>query len=334
MKSLKKLLLILLTASAICACAQEATKKKLNMKKRPLYKIFQLHKEKVNYKTMPQYFIEGYQSGCFYEIYVNGLLVFKHYRNVGLANHATPINNAILKSGTQTVTVKLFPLGKIGDKSYDTLTRKTRFDLQIFKRDKGTPWEGLDYDVVKTYFAPTVTGEETDPFKYPGAPMYEETFTFEAEVPYELKGWSESQILTNMDQELLEKDILRLYTEYGEALKKRNEEKWVDMIFQSVQEQIHSESYFDKQHIKRVVDEYKNTFDNDLLEIQPLDEYDIIFGGEGRVVALKSIERKGKSAFSFIKNADYNGEKIKVRRSRYLYLHKPYGSNQLEVIRQ
>ncbi len=40
---------------------------------------------------------------------------------VGLANHAVNINDLILKSGTQTVTVKLFPLGELGEENHLTL---------------------------------------------------------------------------------------------------------------------------------------------------------------------------------------------------------------------
>ena len=108
---------------------------KKELKKRPIQQLY-AHAEQLKYPSMPQYFIEGLQSGCFYEIYVNGILTFEHYRNVGLANHAVPLNDVILKSGTQTVTVKLFPLGKAGEENHFTLDDDTRFELEIFKRDK------------------------------------------------------------------------------------------------------------------------------------------------------------------------------------------------------
>ncbi|WP_062060111.1 hypothetical protein [Aquimarina longa] len=331
MKLTRTILLLIIAAITIVACGQENKNNKASMKKRPIDKILELHKQKINYTSMPQYFIEGHQSGCYYEIYVNGFLVFNHYKNVGLANHAIPINSVILKSGTQRVTVKLFALGKIGDKEYPTLQSNTRFRLKIFKRDKATPWEGLDYDVVKEYFAPTTTGKDTGSFKNVGVPMFEETFTFEAEVPYELTGWSESEDLSN--EEDLEKQVLLFFKNYSEIIQNIDEEKWVEMVFQSEKEQIHSTDYFGKEEVEKRVNEYKNTFDNEILEVQPLDKYKIILGAEGRVVSLKSIERKGKSAFSFIQNIDYNGRRVKSRSSRYLYLHKPKGSNKLEIIR-
>ncbi|MDO6676441.1 hypothetical protein Q4517_12890 [Tenacibaculum sp. 1_MG-2023] len=59
----------------------------------------------------------------------------------------------------------------------------------------------------------------------------------------------------------------------------------------------------------------------------------MIFGGKGRIVALKSIERTGRAAFSFGVNKIRDGKLKKTRSSRYIYLHKPKGSDKLEIIR-
>ena len=64
-----------------------------------------------------------------------------------------------------------------------------------------------------------------------------------------------------------------------------------------------------------------------------LDAYKIIYGGDGKVVALKSTERKGRAAYSYGVEIEEDGEFIKERQSIYLYLHKPKGSNKLEIIR-
>ncbi len=334
MKLLKTLMFVSLTAILTMACGQGITTKKATMKKRPIQQLY-AHAEQLKYSSMPQYFIEGIQSGCFYEIYVNGILTFKHYKNVGLANHAVPLNDVILKSGTQTVTVKLFPLGKIGDKNYTTLEEDARFELEIFKRDKATPWEGLDYEVVKTYFAPTTTGEDTGAFKYAGAPMYEETFTFEAKVPYELKGWSESEVLSDMDQDSLEKEILAFYSMYGDIIYNQDEEKWAKLVEKREKEYFLSVYYNDKraEGLKLRIEDFTLPFDSKFKERFPLGKYEIIFGGDGKVVTLKSIEKKGKSAFSYAIEEIEKGESYKYKEYRYLFLHKPKGSTKLEIIR-
>ncbi len=323
---------VILSVFVFCgSCAQDH--KKNNMK-RPIEQLY-TSVDSLDYPTMSQYFVEGYQSGCFYEIYINDVLVFKHYENVGLMNHATPINDMILKSGTQKVTVKLFPLGKIDDQEFTTIDADARFRLKIYKRDKKQPYEALGYDVVKEYFAPTVSGERGGAFLNAGIPYYEETFTFEAKVPYELKGWSESQVLTELDQKELEQGILDFYNEYDDVIQKQDEKKWVEMVRKRELEYLKSVHYndFKNSKIKSRIDYFISVFDSDFVEEFPLDIYKIKLEGNGKLAVLKSTERKGKAAYSFGVKIERNGKYRKVRRSKHLYLHKPKGSNKLEIIR-
>ncbi|WP_148639442.1 hypothetical protein [Aquimarina longa] len=311
---------VLLSVFVFCgSCAQDH---KNNNMKRPIERLYS-NVESLDYTTMPQYFIEGYQSGCFYEVYINDVLVFKHYKNVGLMNHAISINDMILQSGLQEVTIKLFPLGKIDDKEYTTIDANDSFRLKIFKRDKKQPYEAGDYDIVKEYYAPLTNG----------LPYYEETFTFEAEVPYQLKGWSESQVLTEMDQKELEQEILAFYKEYGQILENRDEEKWVNFVMKREKERVHSIDYFDKENINKRTTEYIHAFDNEILEVQPLDPYKMTFYGNGRLVTLRSLKKTGKSAFFTIEQDEDENGKYKVYQFYYLFLHKPKGSNKLEIIR-
>nr|BFF36517.1 hypothetical protein BACT7_13790 [Tenacibaculum mesophilum] len=67
---------------------------------RPIDKLYS-NIQSLQYKSMNRYFIEANQSGCFYELYVNGRLMFEHFEQTGLMGHATCINDAILKSGGQ-----------------------------------------------------------------------------------------------------------------------------------------------------------------------------------------------------------------------------------------
>ncbi|WP_289064295.1 hypothetical protein [uncultured Zobellia sp.] len=283
---------------------------------------------------MPQYFIEAHQSGCFYEIWINGILGYAHYQNVGMANNAIPINENILKSGFQEVTIKLFPLGEIDGKEYTTLTERTRFTLEIFKRDKATPWEGLDYDVVHNYFAPTTTGEEAGPFAHANEPMYEETFTFNAEVPYELIGWSNSQVIEGQDD--IEQEVLNFYKEYADVIQNQDEEKWAKTVKNREQELFKSVYYNDKSNedLKKRIAYFTNTFDNEFIEKMPLDKYEITFSANGKITTLKSLDYPGESAFSFKENRNRsNGERDKYIASHYIFLHKPNGNDKLEIIR-
>ncbi|CAM1348161.1 conserved exported hypothetical protein [Tenacibaculum ascidiaceicola] len=298
---------------------------------RPIDKLYS-NIQPLQYKSMPQYFIEANQSGCFYELYVNGRAVFSHYEQTGLMGHTTCINDAILKSGIQEVTVKLYPLGQTEVERFDTFTKNARMEVKIEKYDIQV--EDSDEKVV-TFKIPEASTRSKNDIKIEGLPYYEHTFTFYAEVPYEVTGWSESQDLTKMDQKQLEKEVVAFYNELSNIVDQRDEEKWVKLIKKREVEYVKSVSYNDikESSTKGRIEELKEIFDSKFKKKEPLDPYEIIFGGDGRMVSLKSKESRGSSAFSFGIESKEDGEFIKYRYYYFVYLHKPKGSNKLEIIR-
>ncbi|MHC9089539.1 hypothetical protein ACXIHB_12580 [Tenacibaculum sp. IMCC1] len=298
---------------------------------RPIDKLYS-NIQPLQYKSMNRYFIEANQSGCFYELYVNGRMVFNLFKQVGLMGHTTCINDAILKSGMQEVTVKLYPLGQTEVERFDTFTKNARIEVKIEKYD--TQVEDSDEKVV-TFKIPEASTRSKNDIKIEGLPYYEHTFTFYAEVPYEVTGWSESQDLTKMDQKQLEKEVVAFYNNFGDIIYNQNEKTWVEMVRKRELEILKTELYNNMKNstILDRIEGFKQMFNSTFKRKVPLDKYKMIFGGKGRIVALKSIERTGRAAFSFGINDTYLGKKRKTRISRYIYLHKPKGSNKLEIIR-
>ncbi len=306
---------------------------------RPIDKLYS-NIQPLQHKSMPQYFIEADQIGCFYELYVNGRLVFEHFEQTGLMGHTTCINDAILKSGKQEVTVKLYPLGQTEVERFDTFTKNAKINIEVTKWDKALEdkpnskeYENYD-DHVATFNIPN-TEDKNNSIRIKGLPYYEHTFTFYAEVPYEVTGWSESQDLTKMNQKQLEKEVVAFYNNLSDVIYNQDEAKWVSLVKNRELEFLKSEAYNDvnEESIKDRIRSFKQTFDSSFKRKVPLDKYKMIFGGKGRIVALKSIERTGRAAFSFGINDTYLGKKRKTRISRYIYLHKPKESNKLEIIR-
>ncbi|MGG6232402.1 hypothetical protein [Tenacibaculum sp. SDUM215027] len=298
---------------------------------RPIDKLYS-NIQPLQYKSMNRYFIEANQSGCFYELYVNGRLVFEHFEQVGLMGHTTCINDAILKSGMQEVTVKLYPLGQTEVERFDTFTKNARIEVKIEKYD--TQVKDSDEKVV-TFKIPEASTRNKNDIKIEGLPYYEHTFTFYAEVPYEVTGWSESQDLTKMDQKQLEKEVVAFYNNLSDVIYNQDEAKWVSLVKNRELEILTSEAYnnVNEHVIKSRVKEFKEDFNSSFKRKFPLDKYKMIFGGKGRIVALKSIEHRGMSAFSFGVNRTIFDKLKKIRAFRYIYLHKPKGSNKLEIIR-
>jgi len=316
------------------ACVQKK-ESKIQKKMRPIIELY-ANAQKLNYKREPVYAIRAKQNGCFYEIYVNDILVDKRYENVAIIENSPRLNDVILKSGTQKVTVKLYPPTGANGKLLKNLYYGTSFELEIRQYDKKRKGNEVS---VKNYFAPTTTGKKGGPFKYADTPYFEDTFTFEAEVPYTLKGWSESQDLRKMDKDVLEEEVLAFYVEYDKAIQSQDEEKWVAMVQHRERDYFKAVCYNDKEgsSIKRRIKQYSNIFDSELIKSYSLDIYKMLYGGDGRVITLKSTnpENFGESAYSFGQKADVygDGKRYEVQDFHYLRLHKPKDSTKLEIIR-
>ncbi|WP_055447618.1 hypothetical protein [Lacinutrix mariniflava] len=319
-RSFSSVILVLCSLFCLASCGQN----KQDVKTRPITQLYENAKQ-LDYPSMPQYYIEGYQSGCYYELYINGIMVFKHYENVGLSNHAVNINQNILQSGPQKITIKLFPLGEIDGENYTTIDPDDSFRLKIFSRDKQKPYKAFDYDFLQEHKVDIKTS----------VPYFEETITFNAEVPYTLEGWSNSQVLTDMDQDVLEQEILAFYENFGTVINTQDEKAWVDLMETREKEYFKAVFYNDNndEELKARIEDFTATFDSDFQEKFPLDKYEMLLSKDGKIVTLKSLERKGKSAFSYGVRKEYNGKQRKIKTSSYLFLHKPKGSNKLEIIR-
>ncbi|MBL4747108.1 MAG: hypothetical protein JKY08_12210, partial [Flavobacteriaceae bacterium] len=112
---------------------------------------------------------------------------------------------AILKSGEQTVTIKVFPL-KVGE----MLTKETNAYFKLVEVDNTT--NHMDEKTITSLVLPSDTDGN---FTGAGFSYFEKTITFNATVPYELTGWSESQDLSKLDQEKLQKMVSSFYKKHG-----------------------------------------------------------------------------------------------------------------------
>ncbi|WP_299186695.1 hypothetical protein [uncultured Aquimarina sp.] len=288
----------------------------------------------------PKYFIRQAQGNCVYEILVNDKLMVKEY---GIEQYATPIdiNTGILKSGIQTVTVRLYPLGDAIKDAYgegetvNTLLPKTQMNIQVVKYDAFNIDSSLDAEKeVITHNAPT---NKDGKFKGAGLPYYEYNFTFEAEVPYELEGWSKGQDLTEFDKDELKTQVVEYYKRIQKIYETKDKDALARLIYGNYK-RIFQAKYWTKQDVKEAWEESLQELDLEFFEFGNKSEYkdyDLQFYGNGKLVALKhpSIEPvdkrvRGKSGFWF---KYVNGNRLKGYHIWYL-LYLPEGE-QLENLR-
>lgn len=292
-----------------------------------------------HYDKEPMYFIRPVQNNCVYEILVNDVLMYKDY---SLEVLATPIeiNSGILRSGEQTVTVRMYPVGDLLKDNYDiddtvtTLLDNTSMKIEVVKYDAYNVSHRLnDEKTVLTDYSPTKEG--TKKFIGSGLPYYEYTFTFNAEVPYTIEGWQNSQDLTKLDKEELEAQVKKYYNRVKEIYLNEDIDALAKINFGSYLMTAQC-NYFDKTEIKETLKELKEEIEYKEKDFGDLKNKELTFYGYGNIVALRhtSIESiderlRGESALWF----KYNDEEYGL--SAYfpsVDLHLPQGES-LEDLR-
>jgi hypothetical protein len=285
------------------------------------------------YPKEPEYFIRPAQGNCVYEILVNDQLMVNDYT---LEQFATPINinRGILRSGIQTVTVRLYPLGDAIKDAYGegetvkTLLPKTQMNIQVVKYDAFNIDSSLDAEKeVLIHSAPT---DKEGKFKGAGLPYYEYTFTFEAEVPYNLEGWSKAQDLTQFDKGELKAQVVAYYKKIQNIYETKDKDALARLIYGDYLV-IAQTKYWTKEDIQEAWEEEEVKLNWDILEYGDKGEYaayDMQFYGNGKLVALKhpSLEPvdsrlRGYPAFWFKYKVS---NRIKVQFTFY-YLYLPEG---------
>ena len=217
--------------------------------------------EKVkHYPKEPIYYMRLAKANCVIEVLVNDYLVHEDYE---LSNYATPIriNHGILKSGKQKLTYRVYPTGDLMKESYgsdeatvNTLTDLTSVSIKIIQMDNKGEQKLKDEVVVMQHNS--LTDKKGD-FIASGKPFYEYTFEFQAEVPYELEGWTKGQDLTKLDQKLLETKALEFHTMYQKIYENEDADALAKSDFGS--ELLDSQMYYrNSKNLFEVWEHYNN----------------------------------------------------------------------------
>ncbi|WP_282057243.1 hypothetical protein [Maribacter luteus] len=262
-----------------------------------------------HYDKEPRYFIRPVQNNCVFEILVNDILVHKEY-TVEVLGSPKSINHAILQSGPQTVTVRMYPLGDAIKRAYGTektittLLPTTEMNISVVKYEAFNISQNLDDEiVVKEHRSPTKEG--SDEFLGASLPYYEYSFTFIAEVPYNIQGWREGQDLMKLDKDSLEAQVLSYYNQMKTVYLTKDEDALARTNFGEFLI-IAQTDFYNKKDIQEAWDEIRGNLYKRNMDFQPFENYVMNFYGNGKIVALRhpSIEPidsrlRGESAFWF-----------------------------------
>ncbi|WP_409417821.1 hypothetical protein [Flavobacterium sp. PS2] len=291
---MKKTFLTLMLATLVIACGQE--------KKQPINtKIMNIQYPEINannfeqklaasvkhYEKEPMYYMRINKSNCVVEVLVNDYKIYKDYE---LSNLATPeeINHAILKSGEQTLTYRLYPVGDLIKEEYGeggtvtTLTDNTAIAISIIKMDSNSEKTLEDEEVIIKHVSLT---DAKGRFIASGKPYYEFTFSFNAQVPYVNEGWSKGQDLSKLDQKVLEQKAVEFYKEYGKIYENKEVDLQAKLNF-GREKRAAIALYKKLSDIDGLWEEYLVDFNKKNIKTQPIDNYKKIFFGNGRIVFL------------------------------------------------
>ncbi|MFC6268186.1 hypothetical protein [Frigoriflavimonas asaccharolytica] len=296
------------------------------------------------YPQEPMYMLRINQNYCTYEILVNDYPVENNY---DLGAFATPIyiNEAILKSGGQTVTVRMYPIGDLLQKAYGedkpffkNLEGGSSVSIEVIKVNDWKNYQMKDEQTIMVHQSP---GFEDNKLPAAGSPFYEYTFSFNAQVPYENEGWSKGVDLRKLDQNKLKQKVLAYYKNVQKIFEDEDADAKAQAEFGQLLRRAQS-NYWDVKYTQETWDEYKESLKFKDKTFQPIENYEVQFYGNGRIIYFKfpsspNTDRflRGKSVLYF----EYPTENGKIRGEfprTYLYMPQDYKGQEeihLEMIK-
>ncbi|MFI8606074.1 hypothetical protein ACIGCP_16525 [Cellulophaga baltica] len=265
-----------------------------------------------------------------YEIRVNDIPVATNYSTMG-GTIWYPINKAILQSGKQTLSISIYP------RYTDNKTQKDYFedpDNYDFWLDiTQTAWiDGSREEpkIVLEYEMPRKDdhGKEIDFSKLTSR---HDELSFEAKVPYTLTGWSESKVFDKKDSVAVEQRVVAFYQKYRQLMvDKKPLELQILELKQAYETSQYS--YLDKDKLFKDRVEYVRDFPEELFIMAKLENYELKFYGNNRVLGLIFTQDPDKGYSAMAKKfLDENDNRMISFYS--LLLHQPKGSDSLEIIR-
>lgn len=329
---MKKIILaIALNISLISCNSQEKKENIMNIEER-----ISLVANKIKYFDYQPIYRVKIETNLNYEVTINDLPIAKKF-NSEAGTLWLPINYAVLKSGTQQLQIKIYPSykDKYTPNPFFTNNPKLSFEIEKTAWDKNGNLE--EPEVVMSYELPKYKADNNEnldydqPIDYSQQNILVKDFNFVANIPYELIGWSESEDLSKMDQEILYKKVLK----FCENLVYKYKEEDFDYVktqYLKADTEWYQSEYLKPDVIKKyqnAMNANKGKFTNNFI---PLNKYKISLYGNNKIICIErnDIENKGKSFFLHEK-IDKEGNKKTV--SLDLYLHIPKGSKELEIIR-
>ncbi|UGU14797.1 hypothetical protein LS482_13960 [Sinomicrobium kalidii] len=217
----------------------------------------------------PFYEIEVKTNDCPVEVLVNDVPCFANYRKGGMAVDWL-INENILETGRQHFEIRSFPYegeAEIRDNAF--------IKVKIYVRDAFV--ENAPRALVEEFPLIEFKGKKRQQYSYQNI--------FAAKVPYQNEGWKNSVDLLNEDKDKLLEELTGRYDELLRVFRSKDQTEY-DKINKERIEELTIANYWDDATVKR---EQERSFSSLPAKINkvPIENYQLMFYGNGKIVALK-----------------------------------------------
>ena len=319
---MKHIIFTLLVLTAFQSCSQPTpVNQNPNITANNLVEEIAKQVSHYNYEPIYKVYFEfGY---CYIELYINDILAYKNYGEGGGSSSFT-INPYLLNFSNQTIKLRMYAREEFGE-----FLNNSAVKLGIGSYDNQN-----EFAIEKrqsNLFIYQTPEDENGFFKYAGKEYFEQTVTFTLpEVPYKIEGWKDSQDLRNFDKKLLEQKVLQAYQMIQKSFKERDLDGIAQFSFNGMKD-LAIAQYFDEEEVQEGWEELISIAGADNLEFYPLENYELVFYGEGRLVGLKSKKKdKGfRGASALLCKFKREGKSVGAELD-YL-LHIPKGKTEFEI---
>ncbi|RFM30011.1 hypothetical protein [Deminuibacter soli] len=279
------------------------------------------------YDQRVNYHADIHVGGCNFEFLVNDIPVLQHFGNAnGTIQTSAPINTAILQPGPQQYKLILYPpAGQEARGLSENIETEITIEALRF-REGGTDRVYPDTAIITPMKKINAAGDSI--FADAGKPVAVYQGSFTARVPYQLQGWHNSQDLRKTDSSRLAAEVVAFYQQTAEEIGQGQLDKLAGSLEKSETE-IAQALFYGKAEAADFLHTFYASYGRPDLHVQPLEHYKMCIYGDGKLVTLQRTDVKGKTPLW----AKYKEGDTPKYFAYTLYLHKPQGSNRLEVIR-
>lgn len=266
-------------------------------------------------------------SNCSFEILINNIPVIKHNDDSGssLAGSYFPLNEWITKKGNQKITIKMTP-------GFNQDTNALNPEL--------SPDSEIQVKIVKSVINKTGSAEEDEVRKYSTSKkkrvnnnIFEDTFTFFADVPYHIETLDNAEVLLTDDKEklqILEQQVFAKYNKIRDIYMKGS---WSALaaIYYNREKRV-------AKQLNLLPDEIKSRWNNDYVfrtntditffDLKPIEDYKMTFYADGKIVCLQKINNEKSALWGGFKR---KGKDNITTTYITLYLYRSKGTKDLEV---